>query len=579
MSDNTDLNPGSGGDTIATDELTTINGGAAPAGLKVQRVKMGFGGDGDFTDASAANPIPVAATALPLPAGAATQTTLAAVSNGIGAPADAGASTDTGTFSLVSLLKRLLQKTSALLSTTPSPDVAAPPVRLVGQDVITAGFSAVGASVLDSAFNAPIVGTGVGYSQASGALAITTGTTANAEFLARSARSVRGSHRLRFTLTASQRIANQNLAVLMADLVGEGLAFTCVSTTQVNVGIPGHGFTAQNVGQFCMLGGIVGAAGVPGRYAIASIIDANTVRFTVAGWPASGSGTLTAFGRNYIRVLATGTTATNAAVDAQRDGWATGDTTATINTTASPGTLVQAELTGREVFFSDALRASSTTPTFTTRASRYENIPNSTVDFYLFLWSYNGTSAPASTTTWTLGHASVESFPNVPVYLQGLRSQGAANPLPVAVQGTAAVSLATNTPTLAAGSNLAGDVGTQYRANATGAASIVNIASPLTPAGATIKGSAGRLLALSQVNTAAATRWVKIFNATTVTMGTTSAVIDRPIPAGGTLEFEMEGGLGFATGIMIAVTSARGQTDNTTTGLALGDVCGFAAFA
>lgn len=459
--DNVILNPGAGGDTIAADDLGTLNGSPV-TGVKAQRVKIGFGADGDFNDASASNPLPVALDAASLaalesvtvqssalPAGAATEITLAAINTDIGAPNDAAASSDAGTFSLIALFKRLLSKTSALLTTTPSQDAAASPVRLVGQDVITAGFSSVGSSVLDNAFNAPVVGTGVGYSQAGGALLITTGTSTNAEFLTRSTRAVRGSHRLRFTLTASQRIGNQNLAVLMADLVGEGLSFTIVSATVVDVGIPSHTFTAQNVGQFCMLGGIVGAAGVPGRYAIASIPDANTVRFTVAGWPGSGSGTLTVFGRNYIRTLITGTTATNAAVDAQRNGWATGDTTATINTTASPGTLIQAELTGREVFFSDALRASSTTPTFATRASRYENIPDSTTDFYLFLWSYNGTSAPASTTTWTLGHASVESFPNVPVYLQGMRSQGAANPMPVAVQNSPTVGV-TGYPTAAA---------------------------------------------------------------------------------------------------------------------------------
>jgi len=60
MADNTPLNPGTGGDLIATDELSTLNGSAAVAGLKVQRVKVGFGPDGDLQDVSAANPMPVA---------------------------------------------------------------------------------------------------------------------------------------------------------------------------------------------------------------------------------------------------------------------------------------------------------------------------------------------------------------------------------------------------------------------------------------------------------------------------------------------------------------------------------------
>jgi hypothetical protein len=60
MADNTALNPGTGGDVIATDELTTLNG-AASSGVKVERVKVGYGADGDLTDVSAANPLPVAA--------------------------------------------------------------------------------------------------------------------------------------------------------------------------------------------------------------------------------------------------------------------------------------------------------------------------------------------------------------------------------------------------------------------------------------------------------------------------------------------------------------------------------------
>jgi len=60
MADNTVLNTGTGGDVIAADELVTLNGGAS-SGVKVQRVKPGFGADGDLTDVSSANPLPVAA--------------------------------------------------------------------------------------------------------------------------------------------------------------------------------------------------------------------------------------------------------------------------------------------------------------------------------------------------------------------------------------------------------------------------------------------------------------------------------------------------------------------------------------
>lgn len=69
MADNTTLNSGTGGDTISTDDIG--------AGVKVQRVKAQFGGDGSATDVSHTNPLPVeggdaenaAATANPIMAG------------------------------------------------------------------------------------------------------------------------------------------------------------------------------------------------------------------------------------------------------------------------------------------------------------------------------------------------------------------------------------------------------------------------------------------------------------------------------------------------------------------------------
>ena len=310
------------------------------------------------------------------------------------------------------------------------------------QRLETAGFSAVGSSVLDVFFDqSPRVGTGVSYNQGGGSLNILTGTTANAEFLARSVNTYWGSMRLRASIITSQRIANQNFAILLADLLGEGLAYNIVSSTQVDVTLTAHGFNATNVGQFVLLGGITGAAGVPGRYAIASIPNADTIRFTVAGWPATGIGTLTLFGRNYVRNLFTGTGATTVNWDVQRNGWAAGDTAASVNSTTGVGTILQNEITGRDVFLMDSVRATSTQPNFTTRASRYENIPEPTTQFYVFLWSFNGTTAPASTTTWTLGHVSAEQFPNQSVYVQGFRAQGQINPTPVNILGTSTASL------------------------------------------------------------------------------------------------------------------------------------------
>ena len=156
--------------------------------------------------------------------------------------------------------------------------------------------------------------------------------------------------------------------------------------------------------------------------------------------------------------------------------------------------------------------------------------------------------------------------------------QPTAASLNVTVAGTVTANQGTMVA-LPAGTNAVGDVGTQYRANATGAASVVSVQSPITPAAATIKASAGRLIGWQLQNSSAAIRSVKLFNATAPTLGTTAAVFEFDIPAGGSIGMDFEGGIGFATAITYSVTSAKGLIDNTATGLAINDVSGLFAFA
>lgn len=128
---------------------------------------------------------------------------------------------------------------------------------------------------------------------------------------------------------------------------------------------------------------------------------------------------------------------------------------------------------------------------------------------------------------------------------------------------------------LGASAALIGDVGVQYRASATGAGGATNYTSPATPAGLVIKGSPGRLEKVNFVNISGAIRWVKFFNATSIVPGTTPALFERAILPNQPFDFSLEGGIAFSTGIVIMVTAARGQTDATATGLAVGDVTGF----
>jgi hypothetical protein len=447
-------------------------------------------------------------------------------------------------------------------------------VRQSPQDTWSVGFADSGSGLLASEFTQRRLGTGMGVSQSSSNLLITTGTTANSEFLARSVISFRGAFIQRAKTILSQRIANNNFAVIMGDLIGEGLSCTINSATSITVTKVNHGFTSTNVGQFMFVGAINGANGVPGRYAIASIPTADTITFTVAGWPVSGSCTVDLFGWNYFWTQYTGTTATSANADSQRRGWNSGNTAATINTTASPGHVMQVYADGRNANWADTLVASGTTPNVTTRASRIENLPDDDVELYAYLWAWNGTTNPASTTTWTLGFVAVEDVANVPTYLAGVRPQGNNAPLPVVFPTSQAV-----TPgALVAGTAAIGDVGVQYRANATGAASRFHFVAANTTNATNIKNTAGRLLGGNFLNTTAAPVYVKLTNTTTApTPGVTAIHMVIGIPANGSVSFTYEGGVSFATGI--SFYTVTGAADANTTAVAAEAIVGAFVFA
>ena len=558
MSDNIGYTPGTGA-IVAADNI---------AGVLHQRVKLGVGGDGVATDVSTANPMPVTAPGGIAVTGALTDAELRAAAVPVSAaslPLPSGAAT--------------AANQPDVRTTHPIFGDRGAVVRQAPADIWSVGFAASGSSLLASELTQRTVGTGVTVSQSSSNLVIAAGTTARSEFLARSVASFRGAFIQRHKAILSQRIANNNFHVMLADVIGEDLACTINSATSITVTKVAHGFTATNVGQFMFVGAISGAAGVPGRYAIASIPSVDTINFTVSGWPASGSCTVDLFGWNWIRTLYTGTTATNANVDAQRRGWNSGDTVATINTTASAGHVMNVAADGRNVYWSDTLVASGTTPTVTTRASRIENIPDDDVELYLYVWSQNGATAPASGTSWTIGFLSIEDNVNVPAYIAGVRPTGAAAPLPVSgavsISGTATVTF--TQPALVAGTAAIGDVGQQYRANATGAASGAHIVSAASTNATVVKAGAGRVLGWCLANTNLAYRYVKLHNQTTTPTAGTGVVRTIALPPNNSVTFTIEGGIAFATGIGLTIVTGSADADNTAVGV--GDVVGDLFFA
>lgn len=446
------------------------------------------------------------------------------------------------------------------------------PVRPLPQVKFRTTFARVLASGVDSEFfNLIATGSGQTVSQSGGNLVLTSGTTANSETILRSVRSFSDALILKYTAILSQRIANQNFFIELVDVIGDGLAVTVNSATSITVTIPNNPFTSQNVGQSMYVGNVVGITGaVPGRYAIASV-SGNNVNFTVAGWPASGSGTLSLFGWSYHQVVYNGTGATSTQYDAQRRGWNSGFTTATINTTASPGHMGIITSEDGVASYLDQLVASATALQTTVRASRVQNLPAQETELFIQIRSLNGSTAPASTTTFTVGMVSLENYASQNISINQVKPQAFNAALPTSVLNTVAVSgtVTANigTGSIAAGTNAIGDMGVQYRANATGAASRHAVRSAATTNGAVVKASAGRLLGFCLSNNNAAWRYVKLHNTTTApTVGTTAVDMVIGIPPNSTVTRSFEGGIGFATGISRSVVTGAADADATATG-------------
>lgn len=333
------------------------------------------------------------------------------------------------------------------------------PVSVIAPTFMRVGFAEVGAGLVGNAASQLSLiqtGAGMGVNQSGGNLVITTGATTNSETIIRSQDTFAGSMMARVKVILSQRIVNQTFRFELADLIGEALAFTINSATSVTVTFPAgtNPFTAINVGQSLRLSQISGAAGIPGRYAIASV-SGDSVNFTVAAWPATGTGTLTLYGWNYIMAQYSGTTATNVSFDAQRRGWNSGDTTATINTTASPGHVGQLAFDVHTAGYADALVASNTGYQWTNRASRIENLPDPNVQLYLFIIVQNGSSAPASTTTLTVGFIQVEDQGRQKVRIASSDPNGS-HALPVQLMGGSTAVSGTVTANIGTGSIAAG---------------------------------------------------------------------------------------------------------------------------
>lgn len=116
---------------------------------------------------------------------------------------------------------------------------------------------------------------------------------------------------------------------------------------------------------------------------------------------------------------------------------------------------------------------------------------------------------------------------------------------------------------LVAGTAAIGDVGTQYRANATGAATARHTVAAATTNTANVKASAGRLVGWQLANTTAAWVYLKLHNTAGTPTAGAAVVGTIGIPPNGKSELTPPGGIGFSTGIGISIVTGAADADAT----------------
>jgi len=102
---------------------------------------------------------------------------------------------------------------------------------------------------------------------------------------------------------------------------------------------------------------------------------------------------------------------------------------------------------------------------------------------------------------------------------------------------------------------------------ATNGQTLGTLVAPLTVAATVIKATAGRLYSISVGNAQTTAVYLKVYNAASVTLGTTSPIQNYLVPGGttgGTFNVDINDyGLYFSTGICIAVTGGQPLLDST----------------
>lgn len=285
------------------------------------------------------------------------------------------------------------------------------------------GFTdAYASGVNPSKASIPVLGAGMSVSQAGGNLIVNAGTTPYAETIIRLKEPFNFDGIMRYGLTLSQRIANNNFAIELVDVVGDNLPITVLGATSISVNILKHGWNSADVGKGVWLAACT-VANTPSVYAtVASIPDEDNVVFTVEGFPANGTGVCSVFGMNHCQVIYNGTTATalGGGYTTARNGYRNPVAAATINTTASGHIGVFESVRHSDAAFLDGpLAGSNGGPKYTTRSFFDQNIPD--IDsMYMQIRVFNGAVAPASNTVLTMAFIDMQAFNVQPVQIAAI---------------------------------------------------------------------------------------------------------------------------------------------------------------
>lgn len=130
--------------------------------------------------------------------------------------------------------------------------------------------------------------------------------------------------------------------------------------------------------------------------------------------------------------------------------------------------------------------------------------------------------------------------------------------------GSFATTLSSSLPS---GTSAIGDMGLQYRANATGAASRSHLVSAANTNPTVIKASAGRLLGWTLANTTASFIYLKLHNQSGAPVAGTNVFMTLAIPPNSVIQQNLPGGIAFSTGIGITTVTGAADADNTAVGL------------